>query len=454
MRYRCIHPEHPLRFPSGRLVRDWCGRRAVPARREHGGAMILVMTALAVAFILGTTFLATSTTTTGVARAMDEHARARQVAESGLHIVQHYLGQTPDWRQRRTPGTWLDQVSIDDGHVTVTATFDPEGDDDDPIELHAVGRHGETSHGLTVILRVYGGGSSGSAGPVDFGIALSSSLSLTGAARIDSFDSSRGPYSPGNWGDDATVATLAHEIEWNGSPKVHGDLWLAPDADPEEAGLQRGHRELVSGSVDSLAETFEIAVEPPETGSHPSSPEIPNWGTVTFGSPDGVEQVYHWDELRTGGSVIVTIDGPVTIIVEGEIHFGGGSQVRITDNGSLTLYGKGGFAVSGSTPVNVNSADPERLTYYGLSSDGIDIDGSGSVYGRFIAPESHVSVSGTGRLLGLLHARSAALVGSGALHHDVNPDVLEGLYDGAAEGPTGGSATGSGSIRMIRWSER
>ncbi len=417
--------------------------------------MILVMVAIAVAFILGTTFLATSATITGVARAMDEHAQARQVAESGLSLVKHYLGQTPDWRKRRTPGTWLDRVSIGEGDVTVTALFDPEGNDDDPIELHAVGNYRGASHGLTVKLRVSADdGSSGSAGPVDFGIALAHSLSLTGDARMDSFDSSRGPYSPGNWGDDATVATLAHEVEWNGSPKVHGDLWLAPDADLDAAGLRRGQRRLVSGSVANLAEPFVIPIEPPESGSQPSSPDIPNWGTVTFGSPDGGEQVYHWDELRTGGSVIVTIDGPVTVIVQGEIHFGGGSQVRITENGSLTLYGKGGFTVSGSTPVNEKSAEPGRLTYYGLSSDDIDIGDSGSVYGRFIAPESHVNVSGTGRLLGLLHARSAALVGSGALHHDVNPEVLEGLYDGATGGQGGGSSAGSGRIRVIRWSER
>lgn len=92
-------------------------------RVRAGSSMVLVMLAVAVAFLMGLTFLTTSTTVTGVAQVMVDQARARQVAESGLMLAADYVRQEPDWKEKRGSGVWLTQAPMLDGAVSIEADF-------------------------------------------------------------------------------------------------------------------------------------------------------------------------------------------------------------------------------------------------------------------------------------------------------------------------------------------
>ncbi len=94
-------------------------------RTHKGSAMLLAVVAVGAAFVIGLTFLSSSATTTGVAQNMSDHAQARQVAETTLGMVVRYIEQAPDWRNQRTSGAWITDMSLLGGLATVTGTFDP-----------------------------------------------------------------------------------------------------------------------------------------------------------------------------------------------------------------------------------------------------------------------------------------------------------------------------------------
>lgn len=94
------------------------------SRPHRGGTMVLVMLAVAIAFVIGLTFLRASTSVTAIADTMDHHAQARQIAESGLAITMRYVESTPNWRDTRTSGRWVSDLSLLGGAVSVDAAFD------------------------------------------------------------------------------------------------------------------------------------------------------------------------------------------------------------------------------------------------------------------------------------------------------------------------------------------
>lgn len=94
-----------------------------PRRPRRGSAMILVLIAVGIAFVMGLTFLASATTTTGISQTMAHHAQARQIAESGLATAVRYVQQTSNWRDVRSSGTWIDNVALLGGTVSINGEF-------------------------------------------------------------------------------------------------------------------------------------------------------------------------------------------------------------------------------------------------------------------------------------------------------------------------------------------
>jgi len=92
--------------------------------RSRGSALVLVIFCVAIATVIGVTFLTGSATVTAVTETMTHHAQARQIAESGVMLAVRYVEQTPDWHAHRDSGVWVSEYAIDGGTCTVTGTFD------------------------------------------------------------------------------------------------------------------------------------------------------------------------------------------------------------------------------------------------------------------------------------------------------------------------------------------
>lgn len=111
-----------------RLRQPGSGRPS--ARRASGIAAVLVLIALAVAATLSLTFMATQSTTMGVAENIDRQSRARAIAESAVSLVMADVNRTSDWRTHYTHGQFTAARALGDGtyQVRIDDGWDLDGD--------------------------------------------------------------------------------------------------------------------------------------------------------------------------------------------------------------------------------------------------------------------------------------------------------------------------------------
>ena len=119
-------------------------------QRQRGMAYFLVMISVAVALILGMSFLNAQATSTHVAQNVVNRASARGIAESGIEIAMQYIRSTSNWRTAQVSGVWLPVHAIGGGGFVLRFEDENDGDlADDPLEpvtLTCVGDFEGLSH--------------------------------------------------------------------------------------------------------------------------------------------------------------------------------------------------------------------------------------------------------------------------------------------------------------------
>lgn len=98
--------------------------------RQRGVALLLVLFAVTVSAALALSFLSSQSTTLGIARNLQDHSRARYVAESGLALTLAYVRANGDWRTVQSHGTWVTDEAFGAGTFTVVGEdgVDTDGD--------------------------------------------------------------------------------------------------------------------------------------------------------------------------------------------------------------------------------------------------------------------------------------------------------------------------------------
>lgn len=132
--------------------------------RDRGVAMLVVLVVVAMATVLGTAFLAAQTTTTGITKNLEDQAVARQIAESGLLLIQNKIKNDPTWRTGRTQGVWVNNQSLGQGTFTAEisdADGDPSNNPEDPFVLTVTGKFGNVTHVVRSNVLAFGGEQSG-----------------------------------------------------------------------------------------------------------------------------------------------------------------------------------------------------------------------------------------------------------------------------------------------------
>jgi len=134
--------------------------------RQRGIALLLVLFAVAIAATLAQSFLSAQSTTIGIARNIQNHPKARYVAESGLELAIAYIRANDDWRTEQSHGTWVTDEAFGDGTFTIVGedgqdtdgdgTVDGDGDlsDDaeDALTLTVTGEVNAVSHVVRAVI--------------------------------------------------------------------------------------------------------------------------------------------------------------------------------------------------------------------------------------------------------------------------------------------------------------
>lgn len=297
------------------------------------------------------------------------------------------------------------------------------------------------------------------------GIVAKGKLTFSGNTVIDAYSSSIGPYhATTNRSDQATVATASTALDpvvVGSNTTIYGYVATANAAPIVGSGGRIYGATTPSGTlVDATRIRQDFTANLPDatapTGTAISLSAIS--GTVTLPqigdtpNADG-RYVYTTTSVSLSGNSVLSVKGPVDLIVTGNVAVSGNGYISVGGSGStdpsLNLYSPGTISLAGNGMVNATSR-PVNASIWGTApasvTQTVNIAGNGSFIGTVYAPNANVSLAGNGANSGAVIAKTATISGNGQFHYDVDLGLISGDTSYRVNGWAELSgATGSGS---------
>jgi hypothetical protein len=347
--------------------------------------MPLVLLALAVAIILGSCFLTSASTATGVAKASTDRLRARMIAETGLSVALASLEKDVNWRSNHPNGVWTADQSFAGGTFTVSGedgeTINADGtvagdgsltdDRSDPVVISSVGTYNGVRHLVRAVRYP----------PKASGVTVNERVEVKGTSVLDSYNPDFGTYSSSTAGTSAFAksngALRTSYIKLRNNAKVNGNVYFGPGGSLARTVQQDGTA-VVTGTITSLP----AAVVMPAV-TEPAWPVAPTGATRAYSSGINVVNADLWLDrldltgtatLRALGNVNLYVSGPMTVTDDAKIEVGypmamgasvagtisiGGNPMDSYDS-SLGLYG--GSNVGSNAVLGTNSTAAGAIT--------------------------------------------------------------------------------------------
>ncbi len=451
----------PFHFPTRQ------SRRLIPGPASRGSAVITVLVLAAVTALIASSFLSRAAQEARLASRSYYQAAALNLAEAGIEEALYAINTST---VNSGAGWELVSGTSDDFSRSITSGLSfPQATGSVHARIDGANGSAPTITALGVIqlpnqpqilkqLRVGGSGPTRLFGN---GIVAKGTVTFSGSANIDSYDSSLGDWNAStNRSDQATVAsntvvqvlnsadiygyvaTGGTQPNVGGSGRIYGATSTStPKVDPSRVRL-----DFNANLVDATAPTtsaYSLGAYAPGAGTN-----LPRVGDVPGANG---RYLYTCTSLSLGGSANLNIKGPVDIIVTGNISVGGSSYLSVGGSGStdpsLNIYCPGTISLGGSGMIN-STADCGKVTIWGTAPTGstqtLDIGGSGSFKGTIYAPNGNINLNGSGDMYGAVIGNTVTVGGSGVMHYDVQ---LASLIT------TGGPTPGPRYMRVGLWSE-
>ena len=267
------------------------------------------------------------------------------------------------------------------------------------------------------------------------GVVVKSTLTFSGNATVDSYDSTIGVPNPAtNKGDQATVATISTALDpltIGSNVVIYG--YVATGADDPVIG-PGGRVYGATTPSGTLVDTSRIRHDftanlPDATSPTGSAISIGTINTATtlprVGDVPGANgrYLYSVPNIAVAGTDTLSIKGPVDLIVTGSVSITGTATISVGGTGSvnpsMNLYSAGTVNIAGNGMANLTDV-PAKASIWGTaaSSQTISIAGNGSFTGTIYAPNAEVNMIGNGENMGAIIAKTATIGGNGEFHYD------------------------------------
>ncbi len=227
-------------------------------------------------------------------------------------------------------------------------------------------------------------------------------ITSDGDILTDSYDSSIGRYGPGNIRPHGDICSC-HDIVINGSGYIRGDAMYGEGY----SFVPYGTSYEVTGVIDDHyceMPSFEADFEGAALNNDNDTIGLTHRGRDPFGGSQwdlyvsGNDHLtlaggtYYFTSVMLDGQGYVEILGPTTIYVTGPASFTGGGVINRTDDASnLIVYANG---------------------------DTVNLSGNATFYGGVVAPNSTVTLEGTGDYFGTILSRVLDIDGDATIHVD------------------------------------
>lgn len=126
----------------------------------------------------------------------------------------------------------------------------------------------------------------------------------------------------------------------------------------------------------------------------------------------------HCQKLLIRTNHTLQISGDVTILVEEEFKVENHASLELLPNASLALYVKKDATVQDHALMNVNTADPSRLSIYNLGSKQFIIQNQSHVYAWMVSPNAFLQIQDLSGLYGRFTGQTVSIQNQSGLHID------------------------------------
>ena len=235
-----------------------------------------------------------------------------------------------------------------------------------------------------------------------YGVYAKDSITMSGNATFDSYNSNYGAYGGSNKssnGEMAVNSTAAHQLSLSGNANIKGNVYVGYNGVPNTV-IQTTGNAGVTGTRSNLSQNWSNYTLPTTPATHTDttlSVSGNNTRTLTAGT-------YHVPSISVSGNGKIVTTGAVVIYVDGAISISG-NGILVTNN------------------------HPANLLLYSTGSSNVSISGNGSFYGGVYAPNSSVTASGNGDVFGAVIAKTYTQSGNGSTHFDLSMKELPGPVD-------------------------
>lgn len=278
-------------------------------------------------------------------------------------------------------------VRIDDNFDELSGSNDPTSDVDRTVKISSIGRVRGAERVVEAMARATGGGFGGFYGR--------DKVTTSGGAKVDSFDSTQGPYNP-------LTATLQAKVVSN------GDVTMTNSSGYVRGDVSAGGTVSIDGTVTGT--TTQGAAPVNFDSVTPCGPPFSSGAGITGA---GVSYDSSTGKLSSsGGSPVTFANGTYCL---GEISFSGGSNIVV--NGAVEIYLTGKVAMSGGGLVNTTKS-PSNLKFFSSSTNDFVLTGGSDAYAIVYAPDAKVNYTGGADFFGSIIGRELINTGGGTLHAD------------------------------------
>ncbi len=208
-----------------------------------------------------------------------------------------------------------------------------------------------------------------------------------------------------------TQDTTAGALELKNDSVINGDVVCGAGGDPSIVVKDQGAD--ITGDIYSTPMEQELP-----------SISVPTWlaSLLSKGDieePDTITTSSKYDSINLKNGEVLTISGPVTLYIAGDITLGNEAGIKINPNSSLTLYIGGDLEGKNSSGFNNLTEDSTKLKMYALDTcDDIEFKNNSDFYGALYAPDADIILHNTSDMYGSIIGETYDQKNSGTFYYD------------------------------------
>jgi hypothetical protein len=262
------------------------------------------------------------------------------------------------------------------------------------------------------------------------GLIAKGAITMSGNARLDSYNSAVAPYNPASPGTNAialTDSTAAGAVSLAGSSKIYGMAVTGPGATITCGGTSTvGGTAWDAGGTAGVQTGWSANDANVQINDNTAPSGATGWAPPLSGKVNGTNYTYSAVSGNYYESAAFAITGIQNMVVSGNVNLyvpagfsiANSGFIYIAPNSSLTVYAGGTVSINGAGIVN-GPGSTSALTIYGLPNcTSVSYLNSGVFVGTVNAPEAALNISGAGGAFGAFIANTITIGNSGAVHYD------------------------------------